>query len=77
MERYLTKGVFEPNELGALKGIFDEITAQPWFEQSEDAKEGFARYLFETFPAVAFDAKKHRSIIEESARMFYSRDEMT
>jgi len=72
---YGSKGTFEPEELGALKHVFDELTSQPWFDSSDEAKESFARYLFETFPAVTFDPVKHRSIIEASARMFYTRDD--
>ncbi len=68
------KGAFEPAELDALKNIFDELTTQPWFDPSDEAKESFAKYLFETFPTVTFDPRKHRSIIEASARMFYTRD---
>lgn len=74
MGTYISKGTFEPDELGALKLVFDELTAQPWFDASDDARESFAKYLFETFPAVTFDPVKHRSIIEASARMFYARD---
>jgi len=73
MGDYTSKGTFEPEELGALKQVFDELTSEPWFEPSPEARESFARYLFETFPAVTFDPKKHRSIIEASARMFYSK----
>ena len=74
MGNYTSKGTFEPDELGALKSVFDELTSQPWFDASEEARESFAKYLFETFPAVTFDPVKHRSIIEASARMFYTRD---
>lgn len=74
MGNYTSKRTFEPDELGALKSIFDELTAQPWFDASDDARESFAKYLFETFPAVTFDPVKHRMIIEASARMFYARD---
>ena len=74
MGNYTSKGTFEPEELGALKQVFDELTSQAWFESSEEARESFARYLFETFPAVTFDPGKHRSIIEASARLFYSKD---
>lgn len=74
MGNYTSKGIFEPDELGALKSIFDELTAQPWFDASDNARESFAKYLFETFPAATFDPVKHRSIIEASARMFYTRD---
>ncbi|HEV7246219.1 MAG TPA: hypothetical protein VGN93_04435 [Shinella sp.] len=72
---FFTRGTFEPEELGALKQVFDEITAQPWFDNSQENKESFARYLFDTFPAVHFDPRKHRSIIEVSARMFCTRDD--
>ncbi|MGD9479799.1 hypothetical protein [Shinella sp. G-2] len=74
MGSYTSKGTFEPQELGDLKHVFDELTSQSWFDPSEEARESFARYLFETFPAVTFDPVRHRSIIEASARMFYTRD---
>ena len=73
MGDYSSKRTFEPDELDALKKLFDELTSQPWFEPSEDARESFAKYLFETFPAGTFDPAKHRSVIEASARMFYMR----
>lgn len=72
---YPSKGTYEPAELSALKSLFDELTAQPWFDASQDSRESFARYLFETFPAVTFDPVRHRSIIEASARLFYTRDD--
>lgn len=74
MGSYTSRGTFEPDELGALKSVFDELTSQPWFDASEEARENFAKYLFETFPVVTFDPVRHRSIIEASARMFYTRD---
>ena len=75
MSSMFSKGTFEPEELGALKQIFDDLTSQPWFDQAPETKEGFAKYLFESFPSVTFDARKHRSVIEASARMFYSRED--
>ncbi|UNK36614.1 hypothetical protein MNR02_08815 [Shinella sp. H4-D48] len=75
MGYFSSKTAFEPDELGALKQVFDEITSQPWFDASEENKQSFARYLFETFPAGHLNPDKHRSIIEASARMFYTRDE--
>jgi hypothetical protein len=71
---FFTKGTYEPEELGALKQVFEELAAEPWFDNTPENREGFAKYLFETFPAVHFDPKRHRSIIEASARMFYSRN---
>lgn len=73
MERYLTKLSFEPEDLASLKAIFDEVTAQEWFDPSDDAKEAFAKSLIETYPAGVYDAQKHRQVVMASARMFYSR----
>jgi hypothetical protein len=68
------KGAFDPEELGALQSVFNELTSQPWFDASEDARENFAKYLFDTFAHTTFDPDKHRSVIEASARMFYAKD---
>lgn len=72
MDRFLTKGSFEPEELNSLKAIFDEVTSQDWFDQSVEAKEAFAKSLIETYPAGMYDARKHRMMVMTSARMFYS-----
>ncbi|WP_119258556.1 hypothetical protein [Shinella zoogloeoides] len=74
MDHLFVKTAFQPEELSDLKLLFDDITSQPWFDPSDGAKEAFARYLIETFPSGAFDARKHRSVVEASARMFYSSD---
>ena len=71
MDRFLPKGSFEPDELTALKKLFDEVTGQAWFEQTADAKKAFAKYLFNTFPAATYNAEIHRSIVEAAARKFY------
>ncbi|UNK40160.1 hypothetical protein MNR02_20720 (plasmid) [Shinella sp. H4-D48] len=52
------KGAFDPEELGALQSVFNELTVQPWFD---------------TFAHTTFDPDKHRSVIEASARMFYAK----
>lgn len=62
---------FEPDQLNDLKALFDELTAQPWFDTAD--KEAFAKYLIDSYPNGSFDAKRHRSAVEASARMFYSR----
>ncbi|MGJ7039642.1 hypothetical protein J2Y63_002900 [Shinella sp. BE166] len=69
------RGIFQPEHLVALKDAFDEITAQPWFDASEKSKDEFAKYLISTFPGDQFNPRKHRMVIETSARMFYSRDD--
>lgn len=69
------KGAFQPEELRSLKAILDEITSQPWFPRCPDKREDFAKYLFATYPGDEFNAKRHRSVIEASARMFYTLEE--
>ncbi|WLR95743.1 hypothetical protein [Shinella zoogloeoides] len=68
--RRVQKSVFEPDELRALKAIYDDVTAEDWFDP--DQREAFARYLIETCPDIAA-MKRHRSVAEASARIFYSR----
>lgn len=71
---FWTKGAFQPEELSALKKVFDEVTAEPWFDAAEEAREKVAKYLFEMFPGVTFDPQKHRPIVEATARTFFARD---
>lgn len=74
MKHVFVKSAFEPEELAELKATFDNITSQPWFDQSEGAKAAFAKYLIETVP-ISVDARRYRSIVEASARMFYSAEQ--
>ena len=74
MTPYASKTAFQPDELRALKTVFDELTSQPWFKPGKEAREDFARYVFETCLEVNFDAGKHRSALETSARLFYALD---
>lgn len=47
MNRHPTNGVFQPEELVALKNIYDEVTRQRWFAKDETTRRSFAKYLFE------------------------------
>lgn len=67
-------GTFQPEELSALKRLFDEITSQPWFANDEATRMSFATYLFDTFPGSRYNPVKHRAVVEASARMFYGLD---
>lgn len=64
--------VFEQEELAALKSIFDEVTAEPWFNVAD--RDRFAQYLIHTYPEGEFDAAVQRAVIMEAAKRFYSRD---
>lgn len=68
---------YEPEELTSLKVTFDEITSQIWFRPSEEAKKGFAKYLFATYPAGHFNRQRHFDEVEAVARRYYSRDGRT
>jgi hypothetical protein len=72
-----TSQAYEPEELTSLKAAFDEITSQIWFRPSEEAKKGFAKYLFATYPAGHFNRQRHFSEVEAVARQYYSRDGRT
>lgn len=74
MNSHSLTGIFQPDELRTLKAIFDEITSQDWFSETDEAREGFARYLLNTFPGGTFNETRHRAIVELSARMFYADD---
>jgi len=64
----------KPTELPPLQKLCDEITSQSWFPESVEIRESFAKRLRNTFPNGSFDAGRHRSVIEESARRFYELD---
>lgn len=65
----------EPDELSAVKLIFDDIAAQEWFDKSEEARSSFARYLIDTYSISQIEPARFRKIVECSARMHYSRTE--
>ena len=72
MSSHPLKGAFQPEERKSLQANFDEITSQPWFPKCPKARNSFAKYLFETLPGKTFNAERHRSVVEASARMFYA-----
>ena len=67
------RGVYQPEALTAMKEVFEEITAEPWFNKDPEAKASFAQYLLENYPDGSYDAKSHRSAIEDAARKYFGR----
>ena len=63
--------IIEHQELTALKAVFDEVTAEPWFNVAD--RDRFAQYLIHTYPDGEFDRIEQRAAIEEAAKRFYSR----
>lgn len=68
MDSHSTKCAYQPDELGALQVIFNEVTNQDWFPRSPEIRASFARYLFISFPEGDYDPTVHRSMVEEAAR---------
>ncbi|MGJ7040480.1 hypothetical protein J2Y63_003745 [Shinella sp. BE166] len=69
----LRSQAYEPGELTELKTVYDEITSQNWFRRTEQAKKGFAKYLFSTFEAGQFDRQRHYNEVVAVARRCYAR----
>ncbi|MCJ8057255.1 hypothetical protein GB928_028015 [Shinella curvata] len=63
----------QPDELIAVKAVYDDIVSQDWFDQREEAKASFARYLVHTYSISAITSERFRKIVECSARTHYSR----
>jgi hypothetical protein len=66
------RGIYQPEELDAMKEVFEEIASEPWFSKSPDARKSFAKYLLENFPDGSYEPIKHRSVIEDAARKYFS-----
>jgi hypothetical protein len=64
------KSAFQPEELKFLKAIFNEITSKPWFPNSSDARQSFAKFLFDTFLRANFNTQEHLATVEAIARKF-------
>lgn len=67
------RGVYQPEQLAAMQKVYAEITSEPWFSKSDDAKKSFAKYLMEHFPDGSYDPMKDRSAIEDAARKYFCR----
>lgn len=63
----------QPEELSAVRLIYADIVASDWFDQREEAKASFARYLIDTYSTTQIDPVRFRTIVECSARSHYSR----
>lgn len=63
----------QPEELSAVSRVFKEIVAQDWFDQREEAKASFARYLIDTYSISSITSERFRTIVECSARSHYSK----
>ncbi len=63
----------QPDDLAAVKDIYDEIVSQEWFDQREESKASFARYLIDAYSISMIESARFRKIVECSARTHYSR----
>lgn len=67
------RGVYQPEDLAAMKQVFEEITSEPWFSQDPDVRKSFAKHLLENYPDGSYDPVKHRSVIKDAARKYFWR----
>ena len=63
----------QPEELTAVKAVYDDIVRQDWFSNTDEARSSFARYLIDTYSIGQIEPTRFRKIVECSARMHYSR----
>jgi len=63
----------QPEELAAVKAVYDDIVRQDWFSKADEARSSFARYLIDTYSIGQIEPTRFRKIVECSARMHYSR----
>lgn len=63
----------QPEELTAVKAVYDDIVSQDWFSKTDEARSSFARYLIETYSIESIEPVRFRTIVESSARSHYSR----
>jgi hypothetical protein len=64
-------GVYQPEELAAMRTVFEEVSSEPWFSRAPEARKAFAKYLLENYPDGSYDPVKHRSAIEDAARKYF------
>lgn len=66
------RGVYQPEDLSAMREVFEEVTSEPWFDRRPEARNSFAKYLLENYPDGSYDPIKHRAVIEDAARKYFS-----
>lgn len=64
----------QPEDLNAVRLIYKDIVGRDWFDQREEAKKSFARYLIDTYSISSITSERFRTIVECSARTHYSRE---
>lgn len=67
-------GVMQPEDLNAMREVFDDVASQPWFSRDPAARKSFAKYLLENYPDGSYDPVMDRPVIEASARKYFSRE---
>jgi hypothetical protein len=69
----IEQGMFEPEDLAAMRAVYEDLVSQPWFSKNPHAKEDFARYLIGAFPGGTFRPELDRPIVEAAARAQFAR----
>ena len=65
-------GVLRPEEFEVVKQIFDSVTSEAWFANSERRREQFATYLLEAYQNGLTDPFELRTLSRAAARERFS-----
>lgn len=66
--REASHGVFRPEQFEAVRQVFDSITSEDWFTQSEKRREQFATYLLDAYRNGLTDPFELRTLGRAAAR---------
>lgn len=71
---FIFSGPPVPQELGAMKHVFEDVCSKEWFDPSPEAKADFAAYLKEAYSGDLFEEDLQRMIVERCGQLFYDVD---
>ena len=62
------KGVFRPEQFDVVKQVFDAVTSEQWFTNSERRREQFAVYLLDAYQNGLTDPFELKTLGRAAAR---------
>lgn len=66
--REASHGVLRPEQFEGVRQVFDSITSEDWFTQSEKRREQFATYLLDAYRNGLTDPFELRTLGRAAAR---------
>lgn len=64
---YVSPGVLLPEELAVVEGVYDAVSARPWFTDDEQARQAFAAFVIESYHRGLTDREKLLDFCETAA----------